>query len=64
MGVGRFLGPLLAAPLLHDGYRRALLLAALVVLTAASAAAMLRIGFPHHMVVRRHTVPEGQRESV
>lgn len=62
--VGQILGPLLAAPLLHDGYRPALLLAALVVLTAASAAAVLRIGFPHHMVVVRHTVPEGQRESV
>lgn len=62
--VGQVLGPLLVAPLLHDGYRPALLLAALVVLTAASAAAVLRIGFPHHMVVVRHTVPEGQRESV
>ncbi|MFE7442055.1 YbfB/YjiJ family MFS transporter [Streptomyces chartreusis] len=62
--VGQILGPLLVAPLLHDGYRPALLLAALVVLTTASAAAVLRIGFPHHMVVVRHTVPEGQRESV
>ncbi|MFD5839966.1 YbfB/YjiJ family MFS transporter [Streptomyces chartreusis] len=62
--VGQILGPLLVAPLLHDGYRPALLLAALMVLTAASAAAVLRIGFPHHMVVVRHTVPEGQRESV
>jgi MFS family permease len=62
--VGQILGPLLAAPLLHDGYRPALLLAALVVLAAASAAAVLRIGFPHDMVVVRHTVPEGQRESV
>ncbi|MFD5008620.1 YbfB/YjiJ family MFS transporter [Streptomyces chartreusis] len=62
--VGQILGPLLVAPLLHDGYRPALLLAALVVLAAASAAAVLRIGFPHDMVVVRHTVPEGQRESV
>lgn len=62
--VGQILGPLLVAPLLHGGYRPALLLAALVVLTAASATAVLRIGFPHHMVVVRHTVPEGQRESV
>ncbi|MFC8241904.1 YbfB/YjiJ family MFS transporter [Streptomyces chartreusis] len=37
--VGRILGPLLVAPLLHDGYRPALLLAALVVVTATSAAA-------------------------
>ncbi|MFE6938789.1 YbfB/YjiJ family MFS transporter [Streptomyces chartreusis] len=62
--VGQILGPLLVAPLLHDGYRPALLLAALVVLAAGSAAAVLRIGFPHDMVVVRHTVPEGQRESV
>ncbi len=62
--VGQILGPLLVAPLLHGGYRPALLLAALVVLTAASATAVLRIGFPHHMVVVRHTVPEGKRESV
>ncbi|MBZ9638804.1 hypothetical protein [Streptomyces sp. PSKA30] len=34
-------------------------LAALVVL----AAAVLRIGFPHHMVVVRHTAPERRRES-
>ncbi|WP_435214001.1 hypothetical protein [Streptomyces sp. bgisy034] len=33
------------------------------VLAAASAAALLRTGFPHRMVVVRHTVPEGQRES-
>lgn len=59
--VGQIQGPLLGASLLHDGYRPALLLAALVVLTAA---AVLRIGFPHHMVVVRHAVPEGQRESV
>nr|WP_107908410.1 YbfB/YjiJ family MFS transporter [Streptomyces chartreusis] len=62
--VGQILGPLLVAPLLHDGYRPALLLAALVVRAAGSAAAVLRIGFPHDMVVVRHTVPEGQRESV
>ncbi len=62
--VGQILGPLLVAPLLHDGYRPALLMAALVVPAAGSAAAVLRIGFPHDMVVVRHTVPEGQRESV
>jgi len=39
------------APLLHDGYRSALLLAALVVLVSAAATVVLRIGFPHQMVV-------------
>lgn len=61
--VGQILGPLVVAPLLHHGYDRALVLAALVVLLAAAAAAVLRIGFPHRMVVRGHTVPERQRES-
>lgn len=61
--VGQILGPLLVAPLLHHGYRPALLLAALAVLTAAATAAVLRIGFPHHMVVVRHTIPERRRES-
>nr|WSZ13184.1 hypothetical protein OH837_07515 [Streptomyces canus] len=61
--VGQILGPLVVAPLLHHGYHRALLPAALVVLVAAAAAAVLRIGLPHHMVVRGHTVPEQQRES-
>jgi MFS family permease len=61
--VGQILGPLVVAPLLHHGYHGALLPAALVVLSAAPAAAVLRIGFPHHMVVKGHTVPEQQRES-
>jgi MFS family permease len=61
--VGQILGPLVVAPLLHHGYHRALLLAALVVLVAAAAAGVLRIGFPHHMVVKGDTVPEQQRES-
>ncbi|WP_079077104.1 YbfB/YjiJ family MFS transporter [Streptomyces sp. Root369] len=61
--VGQILGPLVVGPVLHHGYDRALLLAALVVLVAAAAAAVLRIGFPHDMVVKGHTVPEQQRES-
>ncbi|PTM93662.1 putative MFS family arabinose efflux permease [Streptomyces sp. VMFN-G11Ma] len=61
--VGQILGPLLVTPLLHHGYHQALLLAALVVLAAAGAAAVLRIEFPHHMVVVRHTDPLHQRES-
>lgn len=58
--VGQILGPLVAAPLLHHGYQQALVLAASVVLVAAAAAAVLRIGFPHHMVVVRATAPVRQ----
>lgn len=61
--VGQILGPLAVAPLLGHGYQQALLLAALVVLAAAVAAGILRIGFPHHMVVVRPTAAERRRES-
>ncbi|MFJ6080710.1 YbfB/YjiJ family MFS transporter [Streptomyces sp. NPDC092369] len=61
--VGQILGPLIVSPLLGHGYRPALLLGALVVLAAAGAAAVLRIGFPHHMVVVRHAMPDRRRES-
>ena len=61
--VGQILGPPAVAPLLSHGYRPALLLAALVVLAAALAAAVLRIGFPHHMAAAGHTSAEGRRES-
>ncbi|MFG2791752.1 YbfB/YjiJ family MFS transporter [Streptomyces sp. NPDC048419] len=61
--VGQILGPPAVAPLLRHGYHQALLLAALAVLAAAAAAAVLRIRFPHHMVVVRHTDPQRQRES-
>ncbi|WP_433180702.1 YbfB/YjiJ family MFS transporter [Actinoallomurus sp. CA-150999] len=47
--VGQILGPLVVSPLLHHGYRQALILAAVVVLAAAIAAAVLRVGFPHRM---------------
>jgi MFS family permease len=47
--VGQVLGPPLAAPLLHHGYHQALVLAAVVVLAAAVAAGVLRVGFPHHV---------------
>ncbi|MCU1645745.1 MAG: hypothetical protein JWN03_6020 [Nocardia sp.] len=40
--VGQIAGPLLAAPLLHDGYRPALLLASAIVLAAAFAVLPLR----------------------
>ncbi|WP_406446264.1 YbfB/YjiJ family MFS transporter [Streptomyces sp. NBC_00631] len=59
--VGQILGPLVVAPLLRHGYQQALLLAALVVLAAALAAAVLRIGFPHHMG-GDHTVRVRQRQ--
>ncbi|MDQ0790354.1 putative MFS family arabinose efflux permease [Streptomyces sp. B3I8] len=49
--VGQILGPLVAAPLLHHGYRRALALAAVTVLVAALAALVLRVRFPHRMPV-------------
>ncbi|MFF0291154.1 YbfB/YjiJ family MFS transporter [Streptomyces sp. NPDC005262] len=54
---GQILGPLVVTPLLHHGYHQALILAALVVLTAAGASAVLRIGFPHHIAVVRSTGP-------
>jgi len=44
---GQIAGPLVAAPLLHGGYRPALLLGAIVVGVAALAAAALRIRYPH-----------------
>lgn len=47
--IGQILGPLLVTPLLHSGYRVALLVGAGVVLAAAAAAAVLRIGFPHRV---------------
>ncbi|MFJ9711976.1 YbfB/YjiJ family MFS transporter [Streptomyces sp. NPDC101234] len=60
--VGQIIGPLAVAPLLRHGYHQALFLAALVVLAAAAAAAVLRIGFPHHVVAaERAAVPVRQR---
>jgi predicted MFS family arabinose efflux permease len=43
--VGQILGPVAVTPLLHEGFSRALLAAALVVLMAAVVAALLRFGF-------------------
>ncbi|MFG2358973.1 YbfB/YjiJ family MFS transporter [Streptomyces sp. NPDC048521] len=54
--VGQILGPLVAAPLLHHGYRQALILAAATVLLSALAALALRVGFPHHKPAPGHTV--------
>jgi MFS family permease len=44
--VGQIAGPLAATPLLHHGYHQALILGALIVLAAALASALLRIGYP------------------
>jgi MFS family permease len=43
-GLGQILGPLVVTPLLHHGYHLALLVGAAIVLAAALAAAVLRIG--------------------
>lgn len=68
--VGQIAGPLVVAPLLRHGYHQALLVAAAVVLVAAGAAAVLRVGFPGlgasartPVVVRRSTpeAPSGDR---
>jgi MFS family permease len=48
--VGQILGPLAVTPLLRNGYHQALVVAAVVVLMAATAAAVLRIRFPHHLL--------------
>ncbi|WP_211831621.1 MULTISPECIES: YbfB/YjiJ family MFS transporter [Streptomyces violaceusniger group] len=58
--VGQILGPLVATPLLRHGYHQALILAALVVLASAVAAALLRIGFPHHMPAPGRPVVRGE----
>jgi MFS family permease len=48
--VGQIVGPLAAAPLLHNGYQPALLLAAAIIVAAAAAAAVLgqRVPLPLH----------------
>ena len=48
-GIGQILGPILVTPFLDDGYQVALLVGAGIVLAAALAAAVLRIGFPHRV---------------
>ena len=45
--VGQILGPLVVTPLLRDGYHQALLVGAGVVVSAAVAAGVLRVRFPH-----------------
>ncbi|KUN16460.1 MFS transporter [Streptomyces corchorusii] len=53
---GQILGPLVATPLLRHGYHQALVLASAVVLAAALAALVLRVGFPHHAPASDHPV--------
>lgn len=48
-GLGQVAGPVLATPLLHGGYTRALAVAAGIVAAGAVAAALLRIRFPHRI---------------
>jgi hypothetical protein len=55
---GQILGPLLVTPLLRHGYHQAPVLAAVVVLAAATAASVLRIGFPHRMPASTPAAPE------
>jgi MFS family permease len=58
--VGQILGPLAVTPLLGHGYHQALILAGVVVLAAATAAAVLRIGFPHQVPPARNVAPGRQ----
>lgn len=44
--VGQILGPVAVTPLLRQGFSRALLAAAMVVLLSALVAGLLRFGFP------------------
>jgi MFS family permease len=51
--VGQILGPVIVTPLLHDGYRVALLVAAGIALAAAVAAAALQVRRPQHLLAPR-----------
>ncbi|MQY28855.1 hypothetical protein NRB56_44400 [Nocardia sp. RB56] len=59
--VGQILGPLVVTPLLHHGYQSALLLGALIVLAAAVAAALLRVGYPDHLGGPSRSAPRCDR---
>lgn len=54
--VGQILGPLASAPLLHNGYRPALLLAAATLVLAAAAAGVLARRYPRAAVMDRPAV--------
>ncbi len=51
--VGQIAGPLVVTPLLRHGYHQALLLSAVMILAAAAAAGVLRVGFPHDLPAAR-----------
>jgi hypothetical protein len=59
--VGQMAGPLVATPLLRNGYQPALVVGAWIVLAAALAAAVLRIRFPHR--VGSMLEPSAQRHA-
>jgi MFS family permease len=58
--VGQILGPVIVTPLLHDGYRVALLVAAGIVLAAAVAAAALQVRRPQHLLAPADPVSDQQ----
>ncbi len=58
--VGQILGPVIVTPLLHDGYRVALLVAAGIVLAAAVAAAALQVRRPQHLLAPAEPVSDQQ----
>ncbi|MET9498771.1 YbfB/YjiJ family MFS transporter [Streptomyces sp. NPDC006552] len=60
---GQLLGPPAVAPLLHHGYRPALLLAAIVVLGAAAAAAVVRTGLSRIMPGEGHGPSQSRPED-
>lgn len=58
---GQLLGPLVVKPMLSGGYRDALLVGAVIVLASATAAAAMRLRFPHRvgaMVEPSRTEPQ------
>jgi MFS family permease len=58
--VGQILGPVIVSPLLHDGYRVALLVAAGIALAAAVAAAALQVRRPQHLLAPADPVSDQQ----
>jgi catechol 2,3-dioxygenase-like lactoylglutathione lyase family enzyme len=50
--------------LLHHGYHQALILGAVIVLAAALASVLLRIGFPHHLTAPVVPAPSTQRPQI
>jgi MFS family permease len=58
--IGQILGPVIVTPLLHDGYRVALLVAAGIVLAAAVAAAALQVRRPQHLLAPADPVSDQQ----